>query len=80
MVYTEYSIEKAKARETNKVLKYNNDINYIEHFKMIFEKEKVKLYPISGNFEVKHFDNFLKVLPMIHPVKVENKDNIIVIK
>lgn len=44
MVYTEYSIEKAKARETNKVLKYNNDINYIEHFKMIFEKEKVKLY------------------------------------
>ena len=44
MVYTEYSIEKAKARETNKVIKYNNDINYIEHFKMIFEKEKVKLY------------------------------------
>ena len=44
MDYTEYSIEKAKARETNKVLKYNNDINYIEHFKMIFEKEKVKLY------------------------------------
>lgn len=44
MVYTEYSIEKAKARETNKVLKYNNDINYIKHFKMIFEKEKVKLY------------------------------------
>ncbi len=44
MVYTEYSIEKAKAREANKVLKYNNDINYIEHFKMIFEKEKVKLY------------------------------------
>ena len=44
MVYTEYSIEKAKARETNKVLKYNNDINYIDHFKMIFEKEKVKLY------------------------------------
>lgn len=44
MVYTEYSIEKAKARETNKVLKYNNDINYIEHFKMIFEREKVKLY------------------------------------
>lgn len=44
MVYTEYSIEKAKAREINKVLKYNNDINYIEHFKMIFEKEKVKLY------------------------------------
>lgn len=43
MDYTEYSIEKAKARETNKVLKYNNDINYIEHFKMIFEKEKVKL-------------------------------------
>lgn len=44
MDYTEYSIEKAKASETNKVLKYNNDINYIEHFKMIFEKEKVKLY------------------------------------
>ena len=43
MDYTEYSIEKAKARETNKVLKYNNDINYIEHFKMIFEKEKVKI-------------------------------------
>lgn len=43
MDYTEYSIEKAKVRETNKVLKYNNDINYIEHFKMIFEKEKVKL-------------------------------------
>lgn len=43
MDYTEYSIEKAKVRETNKVLKYNNDINYIEHFKMIFEKEKVKI-------------------------------------
>ena len=43
MDYTEYSIEKAKARETNKVLKYNNDIKYIEHFKMIFEKEKVKI-------------------------------------
>ena len=43
MDYTEYSIEKAKARETNKVLKYNNDINYIEHFKMIFEEEKVKI-------------------------------------
>ena len=28
MVYTEYSIEKAKARETNKVLKYNNCLLY----------------------------------------------------
>ena len=61
MVYTEYSIEKAKARETNKVLKYNNDINYIEHFKMIFEKEKVKLY--------------LKEEDYISKNKVQNKDN-----
>ena len=50
MDYTEYSIEKAKVRETNKVLKYNNDINYIEHFKMIFEKEKVRESNIKSAF------------------------------
>lgn len=69
-----YSFQQTSLNEVLNEFSKHLDIN------IVFEKEKAKLYPISGNFEVKHFDNFLKVLPMIHPVKVENKDNIIVIK
>ncbi|RBQ30407.1 siderophore-interacting protein [Arcobacter sp. FW59] len=47
---------------------------------IVFESQKAKYYPISGSFDVKHFDNFLKVLPKIHRVKVVKQDNMIVIK
>jgi transmembrane sensor len=45
-----------------------------------FEKQNLKNYPISGNFDVNHFDDFLKVLPMIHPIKVVKSDRNIIIK
>lgn len=45
-----------------------------------FEKESTSEYPISGNFDAKHFDDFLKVLPMIHSIKVIKIGDKIVIK
>ena len=36
-------IEKAKKREYEKAIKYITDSNYLLYFKMIFEKEKIKL-------------------------------------
>lgn len=45
-----------------------------------FEKQITTKYPITGNFDIKHFDDFLKVLPMIHPVKITKVGNIIIIK
>lgn len=45
-----------------------------------FEKQNTSEYPISGNFDVEHFDDFLKVLPMIHPIKVIKSGDRIVIK
>lgn len=43
-------IEKAKKREYEKAIKFITDPNYILHFKMIFEKEKVKLNISEENY------------------------------
>lgn len=69
-----YSFKQTSLNEVLNEFSKHLDIN------IVFEKNKAKFYPISGNFDVKHFDDFIKVLPMIHPVKVVKKDNMIVIK
>ena len=43
-------IEKAKKREYEKAIKFITDPNYILHFKMIFEKEKIKLNISEENY------------------------------
>ena len=43
-------IEKAIEREHKKIVKYNEDTNYIIHFKMAFEKDRVKLKISEDNY------------------------------
>lgn len=69
-----YTFQQTSLEEVLNEFSKHIDIN------IIFEKQKTKSYPISGNFDVNHFDDFLKVLPMIHPLKVVKIDKEIVIK
>lgn len=42
------------------------------------EDKNLRRLPISGNFDAYHFNDFLKVLPLVHPIKViKNQDKII---
>ena len=49
-VKEDIDIKKAKEREYNKAVKYILNPNYILHFKMIFEKEKIKLNISEENY------------------------------
>lgn len=69
-----YSFQQTKLKEILDEFSKHIDVN------VTFEKENAKNYPISGNFDVKHFDDFLKVLPMIHPLKVVKIEGKIVIQ
>lgn len=48
--YTQLDIEKAKNREVKKLINHKNDTNYIEHFKMIFKKDSIKLFLNEKNY------------------------------
>lgn len=69
-----YNFQQTNLEEVFNEFSKHLDIN------IIYEKEKAKRYQISGNFDVKHFDNFLNVLPMIHPIKIVKQDKTIVVK
>ncbi|RXJ60924.1 siderophore-interacting protein [Candidatus Marinarcus aquaticus] len=43
------------------------------------ENKTIAQLPVSGNFNVNHFDDFLMVLPLIHPINVQKKENKIII-
>jgi len=45
-----------------------------------FETPKKAFLPISGNFDINRFENFLNTLPMIHPLKIERKGKEIILK
>lgn len=45
-----------------------------------FENPKKAFLPISGNFDINRFENFLNTLPMIHPLKIERKGKEITLK
>lgn len=49
------------------------DIEYI------IENKTIAQLPVSGNFNVNHFDDFLMALPLIHPITVEKRENKIII-
>ncbi len=44
------------------------------------ENEKIASLPISGNFSANSFDDFLKVLPLVHPITVKEEKGKILIK
>lgn len=44
------------------------------------ENRKIAKLPISGNFSANSFDDFLKVLPLVHPLVIEKKENRIIIR
>lgn len=43
------------------------------------ENKTIAQLPVSGNFNVNHFDDFLMALPLIHPITVQKKENKIII-
>jgi len=44
------------------------------------QNDKISQLPVSGNFNAYQFDDFLSVLPLIHPIKIVKKDGEIIIK
>ncbi|MBO5349046.1 MAG: hypothetical protein J6A89_04430 [Clostridia bacterium] len=48
--YTKSDIERAQNRETKKLIDYKNNTNYIEHFKMMFKKETIKMCLTKENY------------------------------
>jgi len=44
------------------------------------KNKKIALLPVSGNFSADSFDDFLKVLPLVHPLVIEKKEGKIIIK
>ena len=60
--------------------------NIIKEFKKYIdinvqiEDEIIASYPISGNFDAYHFKDFLKILTIMHPVKIEEIGNKFIIK
>ena len=44
------------------------------------QNDKISQLPVSGNFNAYQFDNFLSVLPLIHPIKIVKQDDKIIIK
>ena len=60
-------IGKAKEREYKKAIKYILDSNYVLHFKMIFEKNKIKL-----NISEENYINTENVLPILRYYHYKN--------
>ena len=50
MYYTEYDVKKAQEREKQKLIKYKTNSDYIEHFKMIFKKDSIKINITEKNY------------------------------
>ncbi|WP_418186709.1 FecR family protein [Aliarcobacter lanthieri] len=75
----QWSEGKVSFNQTNLNDVFDEFSKYLD-IQITFEKERAKRYPISGTFDVKYFDDFIKVLPAIHPIKVVRKDNTIIIK
>lgn len=47
---------------------------------IIIPDEKIAHLPISGNFNAYKIDDFLSVLPLVHPIKIVKKNGKIIIK
>ncbi len=60
--------------------------NIIKEFKKYIDinvqidDKTIASYPISGNFDAYEFKDFLKILTILHPVKIEELDNKFIIK
>lgn len=45
-----------------------------EHIEVEIKDKSLEDLPVSGSFKVSEFDKFIKALPLVHPIKLENQN------